>query len=1037
MTLPKGLYDLLITPEVRAQIQALSSGSIVNTRELKGLERRLRLIADISQRISDVLEDSHARDDYTQLELTTINRLLSSLHADEPAWHEPIEALMSIGAERHKTPATGLHNPWLFAAGKGDPSLLGELRAELSSADHVDIIVSFITWSGVRRLLDLLTTATAVDAKGNPATRVRILTTTYTGATEERALTWLGNLPGVTVKVSLDGRRTRLHAKAWIFRRDTTFGSAYVGSANLSGAALTGGLEWTIKVTQAGQRDIYEKSVAHFETLWADPEFQTYDPQNPVHVEQLRIALRREKKGVAADHLDVIGSPTWFDIEPKPFQQIMLDRLAYEREHSRFRNLVVAATGTGKTVIAALDYRRLCQREGGRPRLLFVAHRQEILQQAINTYRQVLRDPSFGEVLAGGADPHDKQHLFTTIQSALARDLVAKQGADYWKVVVVDECHHIAANSFRSFDKSISPRYLLGLTATPERGDGESILSFFDSRPDGGPAAELRLWDALDQQLLSPFEYYGINDPTDFSSVPWGRAALETQALNVILLAGEQRARLISHAVETYVDDIQNMRALGFCVSVAHAQMMAKHFSDQGVPSATAHGEMPQPERDSLRRRLQSGEIRAIFSCDLYNEGIDLPFVNTILLLRPTDSPVIFTQQLGRGLRLSANKTNCLVLDFVGQFGSAYRFDRLWRSVSGMSRRELAEAVDTGFANLPPGCAIQFDKKSREAVLANLRAATTQRWSQLVNELKSYNQIRRGDDYTISDFIRDQHIDLEEIYRDSTPSGWTQLRMSAGLLDISLSERGKIISKRLQSLLHHNDPDHLRFLETAPQVCRAPLAEPIRRHLLMLGYQLFSRGLVTSTHFLDDLLENPDLLAEIGSLASILLDRSDISGAPLCGAPADWTLVQHGRYSRAEILAAIGAHQDGDRKASREGLWRIPESSIELMFVTLDKSEGFHKQISYRDYAISPNKFHWETQNSAGPATAGGKRYAESPQNGWRYFLFVRKGQSDPYHALGEVVKDSISGAKPMAIVWGLKEPMPLSLFKDFSVLRN
>lgn len=1036
MTLPKGLYDLLITPEVRSQLERLATGTTVNTRQLKGLERRLRLVADISQRVSYLLEESEGSDAYTQLELATVNRLLAELRADEPTWTEPVEALVSIGIGTHEPPATGLHNPWLFAAGKGDPSLLGELRAELSSANRVDIIVSFITWSGVRRLIDLLTNATAADANGNSRTQFRILTTTYTGATEERALTWLARLPGVTVKVSLDGRRTRLHAKAWIFRREADFGSAYVGSANLSGAALTGGLEWTIKVTQAGQRDIYEKSIAHFETLWADPEFQTYDPSNPEHIEQLKTALRREKHGPTADSDGDVRATTWFDIEPKPFQQIILDRLAHEREHARFRNLVVAATGTGKTVIAALDYRRICQREGGKPRLLFVAHRQEILQQAINTYRQVLRDPTFGDLLVGGSEPSDKQHLFTTIQSAISRNIASAMGSEYWRVVVVDECHHIAATSFKAFLSEVSPRYLLGLTATPERGDGDSILPFFDSRPDGGPAAELRLWDALDQQLLAPFEYYAISDPTDFSTVRWGKAASEKQDLGAIVLADRQRAHVVSNATAKYVDDPADLRALGFCVSVAHAELMADHFNSQGIPAATAHGEMASDARSLLRRRLESGEIKAIFSCDLYNEGIDFPFVNTILLLRPTDSPVVFTQQIGRGLRIWPGKQSCLVLDFVGQFGNAFRFDRLWRSVSGLSRRELVDAVESGFNSLPPGCVIQFDRKSREVVLANLRTATTQRWAQLTNELRAYHQVKRGGGYSISDFIRDQHIDLRDIYRAAQISGWTQLQISAGLLDEVLSESGTVISRRLHALLHHNDPTYLGYLRGL-RADHSPASESDRRRLLMLGHQIFPRGALTISGMMRDLADSPALISEIRSLSEILSDASDIPGAHLCGAPKSWTISQCGRYSRAEILAAIGAHRDGHQAINREGLYRLPEIATELLFVTLDKSDGFHKEISYRDYAISPSEFHWETQNTTGPDTPAGKQYAESPDNGWRYYLFVRNGRDDPFHALGEVRKKFISGSRPMAIVWELLSPMPLSLFKEFSVLRT
>lgn len=641
--------------------------------------------------------------------------------------------------------------------------------------------------------------------------------------------------------------------------------------------------------------------------------------------------------------------------------------------------------------------------------------------------------------MAGGAEPADKQHLFTTIQSAISRKIVSAFGSDYWRVVVVDECHHIAATSFKAFISGVNLHYLLGLTATPERGDGDSILSFFDARPDGSPAAELRLWDALDQQLLAPFEYYAVEDPTDFSNVQWGKPLREKQDLNAIVLADRQRANVVANAAAKYVDNPETMRALGFCVSVDHAELMAKHFNLLGIPSATAHGEMPADARSSLRRKLESGEIKAIFSCDLYNEGIDLPFVNTVLLLRPTDSPVVFTQQIGRGLRLWPMKHSCLILDFVGQFGRSYRFDRLWRSVSGLSRRELIDAIDSGFNSLPPGCVIQFDRKSREIVLANLRSTTAQQWNQLTNELRSYHQLKRGDGYLISDFVRDQRIDLSDIYREAAsraPSGWTQLRISAGLIDDTLTDIGRAVARRLHALLHHNDPTYLSFLMIL-EAEKSPADELDLRRLLMLGYQVFPRGGITAARIMQTLKENPPLASEIQNLASILSDISDISGARLLGAPESWAIAQGGRYSRAEILAAIGAHGDGCPVISREGLYRLPEISTELMFVTLDKSEGFHKKISYSDYAVSPSEFHWETQNSTGPDTLAGKRYADSPANGWRYYLFVRKGPNDHFYALGEVRRKAISGDRPMKIIWALCSAMPLSLFKEFSVLRN
>ncbi|MSU48266.1 MAG: DEAD/DEAH box helicase [Opitutus sp.] len=548
-------------------------------------------------------------------------------------------------------PETGLAIPWLVTASKGSPSLLTELRSEIACCGQVDVLVGFITVSGVRKLFDILQTATAVGAAGEPPTKLRILTTTYTGATELEALDYFARLPGCEIKVSLDGRRTRLHAKAWIFHRKTGFGSAYVGSANLSGAALLSGLEWTVKFTERGQAGLFTRAEAHFETLWNDGEFQRYDAANAEHRSELSRALKRE----AGDQIS--ATATFFDLEPKDYQKDMLEQLALEREHGRFRNLVVAATGTGKTVVAAFDYRATCHAVGGHPRLLFVAHRKEILAQARKTYREVLRDRSFGEVLADGSELETRDHVFATIDSVTARDLVTKCGSDYWHSVVVDECHRLAADRFDAFVKLVCPKILLGLTATPERSDGKPIFSYFDNRPDGSPAVELRLWHALDLQLLSPFEYYGCDDDTDFSEVPWDKPG-EREVIDKLVTGNDTRARLVIDEWRRLTGDPRRSKALVFCVSVAPAEFMTQKFNQAGFPALCVLGATDSDVRHRAPERLARGELCALVICNLYNEGVDLPSVDTLLLLRPTQSPVLFQQQIGRGLRLHEGGAN-------------------------------------------------------------------------------------------------------------------------------------------------------------------------------------------------------------------------------------------------------------------------------------------------------------------------------------------------------------------------------------------
>lgn len=613
MALSKGLYDRLVYEDEVGELEGLSQQHRALVSPPTAHQRREQFIAELVQRLPELLDAASAgqpdASDKARAEIELIRQLLIGLRCpreDDRVLAMPAQLLKSVHAPNAEVamPATGLRHPWLFTSARSDPSLLNELRAELRAADRVDILVSFMTWSGVRKLQDVLEQVTAQDANGQPKTRFRILTTTYIGATEVRAVDALAKLPGVELRISLDGRRTRLHAKAWIFHRDTQFGTAFVGSANLSESALIGGIEWTVKFAQASGTPLFSAAVANFETLWNDREFQHYDPHNDAHRQALVQALSRERGSKsAASNTQVVAIQTWFDLCPKSYQQEMLDQLASERRLGRRRNLVVAATGTGKTVVAAFDYLRLKQAEGAAPRLLFVAHRSQILAQALSTFRQVLRDPAFGELVDGEHVPVGYEHIFATIQTVHSRGLVAKLGAGFWRIVIVDEAHHLPASTFDTFITAVQPHYLLGLTATPERSDGQSLSPYFDARPDGSPAVSLRLWDALDQQLLAPFEYYATADDTDLRAVQWGRGS-ETAQLTNLVSANDVRARTVVNAIQAYVSDLAALKGLAFCVSVAHANFMAAFFTRSGLTAVALSGADSQEDRTTAVRRF-------------------------------------------------------------------------------------------------------------------------------------------------------------------------------------------------------------------------------------------------------------------------------------------------------------------------------------------------------------------------------------------------------------------------------------------------
>ena len=426
-------------------------------------------------------------------------------------------------------------------------------------------------------------------------------------------------------------------------------------------AALTSGLEWNTKVTRRDLPETIDKIAATFEYYWNDREFEYYAEDQK---ERLARALKAEK------YFDTNNADVYtMDINPYSYQQEILDKLEAERTVRGYtRNLVVAATGTGKTVISALDYKRFRKQNPDKPcRLLFVAHREEILKQSLYTFRAVLKDANFGELFVGNYKPESIDNLFMSIQTFNSQSFTEKTSPDFYDYIIVDEFHHAAAPTYQKLLSYYQPRILLGLTATPERMDGKSILPYFNNRI----AAEIRLPEAIDRKLLCPFQYFGVTDTVDLDALKWSAGGYQKSELEHIYTfsgaVADRRADHVVTALLKYVTDIDEVKGLGFCVTVDHAEFMCRYFNDHNIPSMCLTGQSSDEERAAAKRRLVSGEVRFIFVVDIYNEGVDIPEVNTVLFLRPTESLTIFLQQLGRGLRLSEDKECLTVLDFIDE----------------------------------------------------------------------------------------------------------------------------------------------------------------------------------------------------------------------------------------------------------------------------------------------------------------------------------------------------------------------------------
>ena len=1023
--LQPGLYDKLLTVKAFQELGEL---------EARRLRAEIRSVpaAELPDRVAEVAAswvrnslNATGSDDRPDAALRLARALLETLSdcgldviTNEEQLSEPIERLAAIDSLSPtgepvslERPLTPLRDTVLMTNARDQPSLSAEIAAEIESADRIDLVLAFIRWTGIRSLLGPL--RRHVEA----GKELRIITTTYTGSTELRALEALADL-GAHVKVSYDTTTTRLHAKAWMFERATGFSTVYIGSSNLTFSAQVSGLEWNVRASQRLNPDVVAAFGRTFASYWADPHFELFDPER----------FHQATNQTSGD--SSIATP--FEIEPYAFQRQILERLEVRRERGHAHNVVVAATGTGKTVMAALDYRNL-QTKLDRSRLLFVAHRSEILEQSQTVFRHVLRDGAFGELWLGGNRPSTWDHVFASVQSITANDIESINPHQF-DVVIIDEFHHAAASSYERLLDHLRPKHLLGLTATPERADGMDILRWFG----GTIAIELRLWDALEQGLLSPFHYFGIHDSSDLSGVKWRRGrGYDSEQLTNIYTGDDLWVSKVLQSVNDKIGDPKSMKALGFCVSIDHAKFMAERFNQSGIRSKSLTSKTPGDERRQALSDLRSGQLQVLFTVDLFNEGVDIPAVDVVLMLRPTESATIFLQQLGRGLRRSDGKDVLTVLDFVGNQSQEFRFDLRYRSMLGRTRRELEDDIVQDFPYLPAGCELSLDAVAREIVLKNVRNALPTSWRDRVRELKDLGAT------SLKAFLEETGLELEDIYRGDRT--WTGLRRAAGLISGEGAQDESKVGRGIARLLHVDDEDRINsyseLLSSPTPPKSAHLDERKQRQLEGLLLTLLTPKKATYSHLDEasaDFWRHEHLRRE--ALEVLALSESQIVHLHrplqlLHPVP----LSTHARYTREEILGAFGASTVTSPLPLQTGVYWHKDTKCFLLFITLEKSEkDYSPTTRYLDYAISDKLFHWESQSRNTADSQRGQDYINHEERGLNVALFIRRtkkeqgGRTTPYMCAGTGRYIEHQSEKPLQITWELDERLPGDVFASY-----
>jgi len=930
-----------------------------------------------------------------------------------------------------------------------------ELTTNLEQCDAFDMSVAFIRYSGLQLLLDTFNEMDRCNIKG------RILTSTYLNSTEPKALEKLRSFPNIETRVFVPSQDRGFHSKGYLFRKGDQY-STIIGSANITQSALKSNVEWNV-YNEAGFSADFAAEVQHeFDTQWADEhtkqltetflqEYANYlkrlDKQSP---RETRFIFEETKYGHPQTQNDLKISPNRMQTEAI----IKLDRL---RKHKENRALAIAATGTGKTYMAVFDSLQF------RPkRLLFVVHREDILLKAKESFHTIIDPERFSiGLFTGNQKDTAVDYLFATIQTM--QNHFQDFPRDTFDYIVIDEAHHASSPSYQRILHWFTPRFLLGLTATPERSDAGDIYSLFGNNV----AIEIRLRQALDWELVSPFHYFGI---TEFQGIDYANVDIEDTAAVARLLMVGSRVDYILEKMNFYGHDGRKRKALGFCADINHAKFMSIEFNRRGIPAIALTGEDEVSKRMATMLQLEkdTDPLEIIFTVDIFNEGIDIPSINTVLMLRPTESAIIFIQQLGRGLRKTLDKEFVTVLDFIGNHRKSFLMAVALMGSRHFDRDDLKVAVKSDFSDIP-GCShIRMDRIAKEQILKQLEQEKFFSLKYLRQEYFDFKRINSNRIPALVDFLKvDSAVDpvkfstyagtwLEFVARMEPDSEASQLVSQKELIrflrfftDILPSKRvyDQVIAEatmRLGSLTPEYAYDELTKYLTNPKI------ETIEHSFQFLSKKYMDSAERKNHQDLLFRLDGKVLIPESGTAAlyqnksiqtwmTDLLQYSILRYELEFGA-VDWGL-PHLKLWEQYAMRDIAIISNATRThSSFRGQGLITDNGRMYIFVDLHKEVDVKESINYQDRFLSRTQFQWESPNNTSVQTKQGQRLINHRDLRQDIHLFARKfreieGVTQPFTYFGTVLYQTHDPEKnnPMRIFFVLEHEVPEKLFYELT----
>ena len=923
------------------------------------------------------------------------------------------------------------------------------LKNELLNCKKFYFIVSFIRYSGLQILLSTLDELEKKGIKGE------IITSVYLNITDSKSLKKLLSYKNIKVKIYNNSSES-FHTKAYLFKKNK-YHTCIIGSSNISQSALYSAEEWNVKLTESSFFEIYKKSISQFKNLWNSDKAIELSEDFIFEYENYKNNLKLQK---TFDYIKIKNNKNHF--EPNSMQKEILEKLKNTRKSGNKKGLVVAATGTGKTYLAAMDIKNFFEKK--EKKFLFLAHREELLENAILVCKKIMKigENKIGRIF-GGKKETEKKIIFATVQSLQNNYLEFSK--DYFDYIVIDEFHHSSAKSYTKILNYFNPKFLLGLTATPERMDGKDILELCDYNLVG----EMGLKRAMEQDLIAPFHYFGINDETfDYEKIPYKNGKYQEDIL-VKNLSNNKRVDYIIESIKKIGFDGEKMSCIAFCENINHVNFMNKNFNKNGYISEILTSRTSKFEREKILEDFKNKKSEILCVVDILNEGIDIPNINLLLFLRPTFSSTIFTQQIGRGLRKCENKDFVTIIDFIGNHKKDYIIAKFFyeemlnnKNILYSKKEKLIKEIKTNFENIPMASYVELDRICQERIINKIEKINFNSKIMLKEAYDSFkNEIGKNDDEILEILDFDRNIELFIELSSKYGSFYTAQKNlesnSIDKLNFSNIEFLSYLEKKLtlvepftylimdlfldKKIKNITESDVLKKYKNYFNILEFKNTYLIKRILKeliedeILDFESNSefknnKNYKISKKYKNNFFKDKNFLKRLKQL--IILGLSEFKNNDISQFNEN-ILINYKEYKRIELQILL------DSKVPK-GSWRAGYANTEkdiCLFVTYDKSHILQENLKYDNSLHSDDIIQWISQPKTYHASSVGQMFIKHREKGIKVHIFVRKfafldnKKTNPFIYLGNANYYKSYGDKPMTILWKLKNKIPFEIIKD------